>query len=207
MFDARGWLGYTDGVTGITMQAKPTVKPEQLSLWIYIPLWLFFVYLFIQILGFEQSINTNIFLTGLYFILFGVHEASHIVFIFLPSIITAAAGSLGEIIFAGLIVISAFRAKAFFAGIFGMLWLMLAMTSAGNYMADARVQSMPLVGPGENPQHDWNFVFGQLGWLDMDTTIGAIVRIVGDAIGVAGLCLGLALIVASIIRKAGSVNT
>lgn len=131
----------------------------------------------------------------MYFVQFGVHEASHIVFGFLPAIIVAAAGSIGEIVFGSLIVYAAFRAKSYFAGIFGMLWLMLAMTSAGNYMADARAQSMPLMGPSENPQHDWHFVFGQLGWLNADTFIGEAVKAAGMLIGLAGLVFGVYIIV------------
>lgn len=76
-----------------------------------------------------------------------------------------------------------------------MLWLMLAMTSAGNYMADARAQSMPLMGPSENPQHDWHFVFGQLGWLNADTFIGEAVKAAGMLIGLAGLVFGVYIIV------------
>lgn len=186
------------------MQSKQT--QWQLSLWIAIPLWIFFAYLYVQILGFTTNGNTNIFLAGLYFIQFGVHEASHIVFAFLPPILTAAAGSLGEIIFTVLILYAAYRAKSYFAMIFGSLWLMLAMTSAGNYMADARTQAIPLIGPGENPQHDWHFVLGQLGWLDYDTLIGGIVRITGDVIAALGLIIGLLLILSEIAhrKKSGS---
>ena len=176
---------------------------QQLTLWIYIPLWLFFVYLYVQILSFNQGDITNIFLAGLYFILFGIHEAAHIVFMFLPPVATAAAGSLSEIVFGGLIVYAALRAKAYFAMAFCMLWLMLAMTSAGNYMADARTQQMPLIGPSENPQHDWHFVFTQLGWLNHDAAIGGAIKVTGDLIGLIGLLLGLYLIIRSIIWRFG----
>ena len=175
------------------MQSKPTKNRS--SIWLYILLWLFFVYLYTQILSFDQASVSNVVLGGMYFIQFGVHEASHIVFGFLPAIMVAAAGSLGEIAFTSLIAFAAFRAKSYFAGVFSLLWVMLAMTSAGNYMADARAQAMPLVGPSENPQHDWHFVFGQLGWLNADTAIGGSVRFAGDVIGLAGLILGLVLII------------
>jgi len=174
---------------------------SQLTLWIYIPLWLFFVYLYIQILSFNQGVITNVFLAGMYFVQFGIHEAAHIVMAFLPPVMTAAAGSLSEIIFGGLITYAALRVKAYFAAIFSMLWLMLAMTSAGNYMADARAQQMPLIGPGENPQHDWHFVFGQLGWLDYDTLIGGAAKMTGDIIGLVALLIGLYLIVRSVISR------
>ncbi|MFZ2544586.1 MAG: hypothetical protein WAW80_01280 [Candidatus Saccharimonadales bacterium] len=180
----------------------PSKQIQNLNLWIYVPLWLFFAYLYWNILGFTAYGNTNIFLGGLYFIQFGVHEASHIVFVFLPPILTASAGSLGEIAFTSLIVYASYRAKSYFAMTFGLIWLMLAMTSAGNYMADARTQAMPLVGPSENPQHDWHFVFSQLGWLNNDIFIGGMVKIIGDVLGAVGLILRLIIIINELVRRA-----
>jgi hypothetical protein len=153
------------------------------------------VYLFVQILDFNQGNIQNAFIGGLYFIQFGVHEASHIVFGFLPAIFVAASGSLSEIAFTSLVAFAAFKAKAYFAGIFSLLWVMMAMNSAGIYMADARSQAMPLIGPGDNVQHDWNFVFTQLGWLNADTMIGGSLRVFGDVIGVIALVYGLFLLV------------
>lgn len=157
----------------------------------YVLLWLFFVYLYTQILGFHQASNTNLLLTSMYLILFGVHEVSHLLFMFLPDIMTAAAGSLSEVGFTGLVVFAAVRAKSYSAIVFGLLWMMLAFMSIGNYMADARAQAMPLAGIGSDPVHDWHFVFGQLGWLSADTAIGGAMKAVGWVVGAAGLVLGL----------------
>jgi hypothetical protein len=71
---------------------------------------------------------------------------------------------------------------------------MLGFMSAGTYMADAKAQNLPLIGPGETVQHDWHFVFSQLGWLDASIVIGTIVQYIGIAIGVCGLLFGLYLI-------------
>lgn len=187
------------------MDVRPSHESRnQLTLWIYVPLWLFFVYLFWQILSFNQASIDNLFLGGLYFILFGVHEAAHIVFMFLPQVAVAASGSLSEIGFTSLVTLAALRAKAYFAAIFGMLWMMLAMASAGNYMKDARAQAMPLIGPSENPQHDWHFVFSQLGWLQNDIAIGGGVRTVGVIIGAIGITLGFILIIRSVVLRYGN---
>lgn len=177
----------------------PNKQKLTLSLWLYVPLWIFFVYLYIQILFFNAENSQNIMLSGLYFIAFGVHEASHLVFFFLPSIITAAAGSIGEISFTFLLVAAALKARSYFAAIFGCLWVMLAMNSAGRYMADARSQQIPLIGPSETVNHDWNYVFSQLDWLDLDILIGSTVRGIGDIIGALALIFGLYLIVSKII--------
>lgn len=171
------------------------IKPYSRSLFLwYVILWLFFVYLYIQILQFQADNSNNIILSGLYLIEFGVHEASHIVFGFLPPILVAAAGSIGEVAFTLLIAFAGFKARSYFAGIFGALWVTLSMNSAGIYMADARAQQLPLVGVGEHPMHDWHFVFGQLGWLDADIIIGTVVRALGDMIGFASLLFGLYLL-------------
>jgi hypothetical protein len=181
------------------MNKQGTIKKS--SLWLYILLWLFFVYLYIQLLQFNQSAPPNVLIGGMYFILFGIHEAAHIVLMFLPSIFVASAGSLSEIGFTSLLVFAAVRAKAWFAGIFASLWLMLAFTSAGNYMADARTQAMPLIGPGADPKHDWFFVFSELGVLDADVTIGTTVRIIGAIIGALALLFGLLMIISVAMRN------
>lgn len=171
------------------------------SFWLYVALMAFFVYLYFQILTFATQGSPNLLLIGLYVIEFGVHEASHIVFAFLPPICVAAAGSIGEMSFTALIAYAGFRAKSYFAGIFGLLWLMLAMNNAGRYMADARTQQLQLIGLSDHPIHDWNFVFGQLGWLHADTVIGGTVRIIGDVFGALGLLLGLWLIIVMFINR------
>lgn len=174
-------------------QAKATNRVSK-SPWLYGLLLLFFIYLYIQILGFRHGEVMNPIITGLYFVQFGVHEASHLVVMFLPQILVAMAGSIGEVLFPILIVIASLRAKAYFAMIFGLLWLGLALRSVGLYMADARAQAIPIIGPGQNVHHDWNYVFGELGWLGADTVIGGTVQAVGAIIGALALVYGLMLV-------------
>lgn len=175
------------------MNAKP--KYDRSMLWLYVPLAVFFIYLYINVLGFNQTQNNNLFLGGMYFVEFGVHEASHFAFAFLPAVFTAAAGSLGEVAFTMLLAYACFRAKAYFAASFSLIWVALAMNSAGNYMADARAQAMPLIGAGPDPIHDWHFVFSQLGWLSADAAIGGTVRVLGDLIGLVGIIIAVSWIV------------
>ena len=182
------------------MQTMDTQKmPMSLPLWIYIVGWVAFAYLFVQILSFQAEASQNVLLSGLYFIEFGVHEASHLIVAFMPQLFVAAAGSAGEIAFTLLILYATIKGEAYFAAVFAGLWIMLAMNNVGRYMADARSQVLPLVGPGETVQHDWHYVFGQLGWLNADTVIGGTVRGIGIAIGVAALGWGLYLIITKII--------
>ncbi len=173
-------------------------KTLSLPVWVYIIGWLFYVYLFTQILDFKANDSNNVILSGLYFVEFGVHEVSHMIVAFLPQIYVAIAGSFGEISFTLLILFATIKAKSYFASIFAGLWTMLAMNCVGIYMADARAQLLPLAGPGDNVYHDWHFVFGQLDWLNYDSIIGGTVRGVGDAIGIAALIFGLVLIIVKI---------
>ena len=179
--------------------ARATRPPMSLPLWVYVIGWSGLLYLFIQILSFIAEDSHNLLLSGLYFVEFGVHEASHLITSFLPPIMVAAAGSVGEISFTILLVIACFKGKAYFAAVFSGLWVMLAMHNVGRYMADARSQLLPLVGPGETVQHDWHFVFGQLGWLNADTVIGGITSGIGVAIGMVALGWGAYLIVRKIL--------
>ena len=130
----------------------------------------------------------------MYLIDFGVHEVSHLVVFFLPAIFVAAAGSIGEVSFTLLLLFATLKAKSYFAAVFTGLWVMLGFMSAGRYMADARAQNLPLIGPGETVQHDWHYVFSQLGWLNADTFIGGSMQAIGIIIGAGGLLFGLYLI-------------
>lgn len=173
-----------------------------LPTWLYIAGWVFFAYLFWQILWFDVAMNTNILVGGMYFVQFGVHEASHLAVMFLPSLLVALAGSVGEIAFTSLILFACIKYKSYFAAIFASLWLMLALRSVGRYMADARAQAMPLIGPGESVQHDWAYIFGQLGWLQADTIIGGVTQGLGVLIGIAALLAGAAMIFWKMYQKA-----
>lgn len=161
----------------------------------------FFIYLYIQILSFDQGQISNPILGGLYFILFGIHEAAHIAFGFLPPIVTAASGSLSEIVFTVILVVASIKAKSYLATGFSLLWVMLAMSSAGRYMADAKSQLMPLIGPGANPQHDWHFVFGELGLIEQGAVIGDTLRFVGYGVGVIALIVVIWYVMVLVLRS------
>lgn len=182
------------------MQATRSAFP--LPTWLYIVGWVFFVYLFVQILWFDAGDIRNWLVGGMYFIQFGVHEASHIVTMFLPSFFVAIAGSVGEIVFTALLLFACIKYKSYFAAIFASLWLMLALRSVGRYMADARAQTLPLIGPGESVQHDWHYIFAQLGWLQADVVLGGVVQGLGILIGAGALLFGLACIVWKLMQSA-----
>jgi hypothetical protein len=54
-----------------------------------------------------------------------------------------------------------------------MVWLGETLLNIARYMADARVQELPLVGNGD---HDWTEIFGRWGVLHLDGRIAGMVR-------------------------------
>jgi hypothetical protein len=57
-----------------------------------------------------------------------------------------------------------------------VLWLGENLFNIAVYMADARVQLLPLVGNGE---HDWAEIFSRWGVLQWDTGLASLVRMTG----------------------------
>jgi hypothetical protein len=159
----------------------------------YVPVWLFGLYLFVNLLGYDPDQPMPLPITIGQSFDFLLHEMAHIVTAFLPAILTAAAGSLSEILLGTVLVAAAFKTRSYMTSLICCLWFMLACQSAGVYMADARAQKLELVSLGamlsgsDEATHDWHFVFGQLHILNFDTFIGNSVRSVGIVVGLFGL--------------------
>src|SRR6185369_13491070 len=116
----------------------------------------------------------------------------HLFTAFLPSVLTASAGSVSELLLGSGLVAGAFWFRNYFASLFCCLWFDLAAQSAGTYMADAIPQRLPLVSldgalSGQDPVHDWHFVFGQLHMLGASAFIVNGLRFVGHAVGLFGV--------------------
>jgi len=159
----------------------------------YMPLWMFGVYLFCALLGFDPNKQLPFVISIAQAFDFFLHEIAHIVTAFLPAILTAASGSLSELLLGSLLIYTAFKTKGYFSVLICSLWFMLACQSAGTYMADARAQKLSLVSLGgalsgsDTAIHDWHFVFGKLHLLGADVLIGDTIRLAGVVVGLAGL--------------------
>jgi hypothetical protein len=159
----------------------------------YLPAWLIGGYAFFALLGLKPNEPPPLIVLVPQTFDFVLHEMAHIVTAFLPPILTAAAGSLSEILLGSLLIYSAFKTRSYFAVMTCCLWFMLACKSAGMYMADARAQELDLVSVGgalsgsDTALHDWNFVFGKLHILSLDTVIGGMVYGIGMVVGLFGL--------------------
>ncbi|MDD4928779.1 MAG: hypothetical protein PHP85_05825 [Gallionella sp.] len=115
------------------------------------------------------------------------HEAGHPVFSILSDSLTVYGGTLGQLMFPLAAGISFYRQRATLSFAFTVLWLGENLFNIAVYMADARVQLLPLVGNGE---HDWTEIFSRWGVLQWDTTIAGFARFVGWVL-IAGVGLWL----------------
>lgn len=140
----------------------------------------------------------NLILYPFYLVNFGVHEVTHVATSGLPDLLTAASGSLMEIVLAILLIIAGISTRSFFAAAMMLVWLSFSFFSAGAYMADARAQELDLVSvssatglskPSDNI-HDWEYVFNELGIIEHDLTIGKLMNGLGILSGLIGLSLG-----------------
>jgi hypothetical protein len=158
----------------------------------YLPLWLFGAYVFVKLLAFNMLGSLPIVLLVPYSFDFMLHEMAHIVTAFLPSIMTASSGSFSELLLGTGLVLGGFWFRNYFAIMFCCLWFDLTAQSAGTYMADAIPQQLPLVSlggalSGQDPLHDWHFVFGKLHMLGASAFVGNSLRLVGHLVGLFGL--------------------
>ena len=175
-----------------TKQRIDEYVKDKLWYW-HLPLWLFGLYIFVMLLGFDLTKPLPFVVQIPHAFDFMLHEVSHIVTGWLPALLTAAAGSGSELLLGALFVWGAFRFGNYFATLFCCLWLMLACMSVGAYMADAVPQQIPLVSLGaalsgsDAATHDWHFIFGQLGMLGASGFIGGAFKVVGILVGLFGL--------------------
>ncbi len=171
-----------------TLQANIDTYVINKKWYLYLPVWLFGFYIFTKLINFDLGSQLPFIIGIPQAFNFVLHELSHLFTIFLPSLITASAGSMSELILGLGLIIGAFVGRTYFASLFCFLWFMLATQSAADYMADAKAQSLPLISfGGGDPIHDWNYVFGQLGLLEQSTLIASTLRIIGVVAGLFGL--------------------
>jgi hypothetical protein len=109
-------------------------------------------------------------------ITFGVHEFGHLLFAFFGEVMTAAGGSLNQLLIpigAGFLL---YHYRDFFGIAVAGTWLSSSLLDLARYIGDARAQELDLVGFGEDPQHDWTFLLGHFNALASDTRLAGLTR-------------------------------
>jgi hypothetical protein len=105
-----------------------------------------------------------------------LHEAGHPLIGLLSDRLETYGGTLFQLAFP-LAVIVHFGRQSHAAGFtVGLVWLGENLHNVARYMADARLQLLPLVGGGD---HDWTRIFTRWGVLHLDTKIASLTHGLG----------------------------
>ncbi len=104
------------------------------------------------------------------------HEAGHLFFGVLGSTLGLYGGTLGQLVFPIVAVVSFWHRRQAVGVALSGVWLFENFLNVARYMADARAQLLPLVGGGE---HDWYHIFSRWGLLNRDTDIASVTQMLG----------------------------
>jgi hypothetical protein len=108
-----------------------------------------------------------------------LHEAGHPLMGLFSGRLAVYGGTLFQLLFPAAVCVH-FQRRGEAAGVaFGLVWLGENLLNIGRYMADARVQVLPLVGGGE---HDWADIFSRWNLLEADTRVAGITQFLGWAL-------------------------
>ncbi len=122
---------------------------------------------------------------------FGVHELGHVLFSPFGEFLAAAGGTLLQCAAPLLAAAMFLRQRDYFAIAFCCAWLATNLFDVARYAGDARARALPLVGLGAGePQHDWFYLLRELGLLNADRSIAALLRVGGGALFALSLTLG-----------------
>jgi len=116
-----------------------------------------------------------------------IHEFGHVLFTPFGELMHFLGGSITQIVFPAVFVVAFFLKKDLFAVGVTALWTGESMINVSYYAADAREQSIPLIGG----QHDWACILSDLNLLIYDDLIGGIFFFFGSMIMIAGLLLAI----------------
>ncbi len=104
------------------------------------------------------------------------HEAGHMIYGILGPKVEPWGGTLGQLTMPLVaLVVFGFQGNVVSMGVAG-IWLGENFFNIARYVADARVQNLPLVGGG---YHDWNHILGKMNILHKDTAIARNLTVVG----------------------------
>jgi hypothetical protein len=108
------------------------------------------------------------------------HEAGHLIFGILGAeFITVLGGTLMQLLMPAAAAVSFWKRGDLKSADLVLAWVGQNLWPIGRYMADARVQELPLVGGGG---HDWTYLFEKTGLLIHDVGIGRGTQVLGCAV-------------------------
>jgi hypothetical protein len=105
-----------------------------------------------------------------------IHEAGHPLFAIFGEFIGYAGGTLMQLLVPAVFLGYFSRRRDRHAATVMLWWIAQNLWNISRYIADARIQELPLVGSGE---HDWAYLLGEMGLLRQDRVVGDVVHFVG----------------------------
>lgn len=105
-----------------------------------------------------------------------IHETGHLVFAWGGDILTALGGTLLQLLLPLAFVVYFRHRRDDHAASVALWWVGQNCWNVARYIADARAQELPLVGPGG---HDWAFLLAEWGLLARDQLLARDVRFAG----------------------------
>ncbi|MGO9865490.1 MAG: hypothetical protein ACLPLR_17920 [Terriglobales bacterium] len=110
-----------------------------------------------------------------------VHEGGHLLFAWFGPTLCLWGGTILQWLVPLLLAAYFFRERQTAAFVFCLFFFFENWLYTATYMADARAMVLPLVTAGDSDyvEHDWNTIFSSFGVLAYDTTIAAVVRLLG----------------------------
>lgn len=110
-----------------------------------------------------------------------IHEGGHNLFGWFGETLGLWGGTLLQLLVPFLLAAYFFTERQVPGFVFSLFFFFENWLGTATYMADARAMELPLVTTGdpEFVKHDWNTIFGNLGLLQYDTKIAAVVRLLG----------------------------
>ena len=101
------------------------------------------------------------------------HEAGHLFLRPFGDWLQFLGGSIGQLAFPLGTSWYFWREQKPFETAICLFWAGENLMNIAHYMADAKLQQLPLVGGGI---HDWGWMFGQLGWLNAAERLGGVLH-------------------------------
>ena len=108
-----------------------------------------------------------------------LHEAGHPLTGILSSRLAVYGGTIFQLAFPVAVAVHFHRRGHAAGAAAGAVWLGENLLNVARYMADARVQELPLVGGGD---HDWAEIFSRWRILHLDTRVAGLTRLAAVAL-------------------------
>jgi hypothetical protein len=116
------------------------------------------------------------------------HEFGHLAFGIFGEFVQFAGGTLMQLLIPFGIALYFLRRTEHYSAAVALFWVAQNFFNIAVYVADARARALPLVGGGI---HDWAYLLGRMGLLEQDGSIATLLRLLGWALMLFSVGLGV----------------